>query len=96
MSLKKKAIVSTMLMALSITPTVIPNSIVTPSIVMAAPASDVKASEAFEVNFQNGMPKGFEASDGWTNGYMFNVNWHKENVTFDGGNLQLIIDKEKS
>ena len=36
MSLKKKAIVSTMLMALSITPTVIPNSIVTPSIVMAA------------------------------------------------------------
>ena len=95
MSLKKKAIVSTMLMALSITPTVIPNSIVTPSIVMAAPASDVKASEAFEVNFQNGMPKGFEASDGWTNGYMFNVNWHKENVTFDGGNLQLIIDKEK-
>ena len=52
MSLKKKAIVSTMLMALSITPTVIPNSIVTPSIVMAAPASDVKASEAFEVNFQ--------------------------------------------
>ena len=68
MSLKKKAIVSTMLMALSITPTVIPNSIVTPSIVMAAPASDVKASEAFEVNFQNGMPKGFEASDGWTNG----------------------------
>ena len=56
MSLKKKAIVSTMLMALSITPTVIPNSIVTPSIVMAAPASDVKASEAFEVNFQNGMP----------------------------------------
>lgn len=31
MSLKKKAIVSTMLMALSITPTVIPNSIVTPS-----------------------------------------------------------------
>ena len=50
MSLKKKAIVSTMLMALSITPTVIPNSIVTPSIVMAAPASDVKASEAFEVN----------------------------------------------
>lgn len=41
------------------------------------------------------MPKGFEASDGWTNGYMFNVNWHKENVTFDGGNLQLIIDKEK-
>lgn len=26
---------------------------------------------------------------------MFNVNWHKENVTFDGGNLQLIIDKEK-
>lgn len=41
------------------------------------------------------MPKGFEASDGWTNGNMFNVNWHKENVTFDNGNLQLVIDNEK-
>ena len=71
-----------MLMALSITPTVIPNSIVTPSIVMAAPASDVKSKvKLFEVKFPKmECQKGFEAADGWTNGYMFNVNWHKRKM----------------
>ena len=40
------------------------------------------------------MPKIFEASDGWTNGSMFNVFWRGTNVTFNDGHMQLIIDKD--
>lgn len=45
-------------------------------------------------DFTNGQPKGFEAANGWTNGSMFNVTWRKANVTFENGNMQLIIDKD--
>ena len=96
MNLKKKALATAVFMALSAAPAVLPVNYMATSVVCAAPASEVKASDAFQVDFKNGMPKGFEASDGWTNGNMFNVNWHKENVTFDNGNLQLVIDNEKN
>lgn len=46
------------------------------------------------VNFTDGQPKTFEAANGWCNGSMFNVTWRKSNVTFDDGNMQLIIDKD--
>ena len=47
--------------------------------------------------FTNGMPaEGWECSDGWTNGSVFNVTWRKSNVTFKGGNMQLIVDKDKT
>jgi endoglucanase len=52
-------------------------------------------SKAFEINFKKGkMPRGWEASHGWTNGYMFYVNWYNTNVTFNNGLMQLIIDRD--
>ena len=42
------------------------------------------------------MPQSFEASDGWTNGSMFNVTWRAKNVAFDDGKMQLIIDNDAS
>lgn len=45
-------------------------------------------------DLSGGMPTNFEASDGWTNGSMFNVFWRATNVTFNDGKMQLIIDKD--
>ena len=50
--------------------------------------------EAIYVEFAGSMPKGFEAANGWCNGSMFNVTWRKQNVTFEDGKMQLIIDKD--
>ena len=50
--------------------------------------------EAIYVEFAGSMPKGFEAADGWCNGSMFNVTWRKQNVIFEDGKMQLIIDKD--
>ena len=53
-------------------------------------------SKAVYVDFKKGKaPKGFIPADGWTNGDPFNVFWHKENVTFKNGLMQLIIDRDK-
>ncbi|MBR1738690.1 MAG: family 16 glycosylhydrolase [Ruminococcus sp.] len=41
-----------------------------------------------------GCPDFFEASNGWTNGSMFNVFWRDENVTYEDGKMQLIIDND--
>ncbi len=45
-------------------------------------------------DLSHGMPDFFSASDGWTNGSMFNVFWRGSNVTFENGKMQLIIDKD--
>lgn len=65
-------------------------------------AADVKEKASVKnddgsmyADLSEGMPEFFEASDGWTNGSMFNVFWHKENVTFNDGKMQLTIDNEK-
>ena len=47
-------------------------------------------------DLSKGMPENFEASDGWTNGDMFNVTWRGRNVTFEDGKMQLIIDNDPS
>lgn len=47
-------------------------------------------------DLSKGMPEGFEASNGWSNGSMFNVTWRADNVTFENGNMQLIIDNDKT
>lgn len=44
------------------------------------------------IDFDGELPENFECSDGWSNGSMFNCTWRKENVTFNGGKMQLIID----
>ncbi len=36
----------------------------------------------------------FEASDGWSNGSMFNCTWRKRNVTFEQGCMKLSIDSD--
>ncbi|MBQ7990433.1 MAG: glycoside hydrolase family 16 protein [Oscillospiraceae bacterium] len=41
-------------------------------------------------------PAGFIASDGWTNGNMFNVTWRKDNVIFGDGRMRLCIDRDSS
>lgn len=59
------------------------------------PAALVDVPEGAQYSdFRSGMPEGFEASDGWCNGSMFNVTWRKSNVTFDDGKMQLVIDKD--
>ena len=63
-------------------------------IAYASPAAETQASDAFSVDFKKGCPALFEASDGWTNGNPFNVFWHKSNVTFEDGLMQLIIDND--
>ena len=57
-------------------------------------AADVTPEGWVDVSFQDGSPDSFEASDGWSNGDMFNVTWRASNCTFKDGNMQLIIDKD--
>ncbi len=59
----------------------------------SAPEIVVPEGHAY-AQFTKGMPEGWECADGWTNGSMFNVTWRKRNVTFNEGNMQLIIDKD--
>ncbi len=49
---------------------------------------------SFSADLSGGCPEWFEASDGWTNGSMFNVDWRAENCTFENGKMQLIIDND--
>ena len=58
-----------------------------------APEAEIPEGGVY-AEFSQGMPEGFEASNGWTNGDMFNVTWRADNVTFEGGNMQLIIDSD--
>ena len=95
MEFRKKTFGGLLVMALAAVPVSFMSVSVSPAVVFAESASHVQAADAFQLDFKKGMPQGFEASDGWTNGDPFNVNWHKSNVTFNQGNLQLVIDKEK-
>lgn len=45
-------------------------------------------------DFRNGETPLFFASDGWTNGSCFDCGWYKQNTSFDGGVLNLTIDKD--
>ncbi len=58
------------------------------------PAAAVNEDGSMYADLSLGMPADFEASDGWTNGSMFNVFWHAANVTFENGKMQLIIDND--
>ncbi len=59
------------------------------------PAPAIPEGHAY-AEFTNGMPQGWECANGWTNGSMFNVTWRKDNVIFNDGNMQLIIDNDKT
>lgn len=60
------------------------------------PASNTAKNDdgSMYADLSEGMPQFFEASDGWTNGSMFNVFWRATNVTFENGKMQLIIDND--
>lgn len=45
-------------------------------------------------DFRNGETPVFFASDGWGNGSCFDCGWYKQNTSFDGGVLNLTIDKD--
>lgn len=45
-------------------------------------------------DFRKGETPLFFASDGWTNGSCFDCGWYKQNTSFDGGVLNLTIDKD--
>ncbi|MCM1507788.1 MAG: glycoside hydrolase family 16 protein [Ruminococcus flavefaciens] len=47
-------------------------------------------------DFSKGGSSLFYASDGWTNGGVFDCGWYKENTSFDDGVLNLTIDEDKS
>ncbi len=47
-------------------------------------------------DFRNGETPVFFASDGWTNGSCFDCGWYKQNTSFEGGVLNLTIDKDHS
>lgn len=60
----------------------------------ATTQSEIAPDGSLYVDFANGAAGVFECSDGWSNGSVFNVTWRKENVTFNDGKMQLIIDKD--
>ena len=62
----------------------------------AGNSSEAVPEGGLYAEFSQGMPEGFEASDGWSNGSMFNVTWRAGNVTFKGGSMQLIIDSDEA
>ncbi len=67
----------------------------TPEVTTAPELASVKADDgSMYADLSEGMPSFFEASDGWTNGSMFNVTWRGTNVTFDDGKMQLVIDND--
>lgn len=45
-------------------------------------------------DFRKGETPVFFASDGWGNGSCFDCGWYKQNTSFDGGVLNLTIDKD--
>ena len=59
------------------------------------PVSELKDDGSMYADLSGGMPSVFEASDGWSNGSMFNVTWRADNVTFNDGRMQLVIDNDK-
>lgn len=92
MSIRKKILIAGVLAAMAMPAA----SLITDyaAVSYASPATETQASDAFTADLKNGSSPIFEASDGWTNGDPFNVFWYKENVTFEDGTMQLIIDAD--
>ena len=53
------------------------------------------ANQTMVSDFRTGKPGDFFASDGWTNGSVFDCWWHESNTSLDGGCLTLTIDQDK-
>lgn len=57
-------------------------------------AQDTVDSVKLNVDLSKGASDYFIASDGWTNGSVFNCNWKAENCTFSDGVMNLSIDHD--
>lgn len=55
---------------------------------------DAGAGYTLYGDFTKGSSTDFYASDGWSNGSMFNCTWRKRNCTFEDGVLKLSIDTD--
>ena len=71
-------------------------SLALPLILLSSCAASQTEEGALYVDFKSGKPADWEVSANWTNGSMFNVTWRDLNVTFEGGNMQLIIDNDET
>ncbi len=61
------------------------------------PAQDsMNANATMVADFRKGETPLFFASDGWTNGSCFDCGWYKQNTSFDGGVLNLTINRDWS
>lgn len=49
---------------------------------------------AFETELEKYDIRMFEIANGWTNGYMFDCTWRRDNVTFEDGIMRLTIDTD--
>ena len=59
------------------------------------PAAPAVIKEEMYADLTKGCPDNFEASDGWTNGSMFNVYWRAANVTFENGAMQQPLGRDR-
>lgn len=61
---------------------------------MQALAAEELPEGSVYVTFEDGMPKGWECANGWTNGGVFNVNWRRKNITIEDGIMCVTIDRD--
>ena len=61
------------------------------SLVMPTSAASTFTGSKFSTGFDSFEGGRFEASDGWSNGGMFDCTWSKNNVAFSGGKMNLSI-----
>lgn len=61
---------------------------------MQALAAEELPEGSVYVTFEDGMPKGWECANGWTNGGVFNVNWRRKNITIEDGIMRVTIDRD--
>ena len=90
---KQTALAGALALVLGFTaaPAIVPDA----ATVAEATKAEGNPSLAVDVNFKSGKtPQGFYEADGWTNGNPFNVNWKKDNVRFNNGKMQLIVDDD--
>ena len=60
------------------------------------PESEIvlKETVAFETDLDEYEAKMFEIANAWSNGYMFDCTWRRDNITFENGIMRLTIDTD--
>lgn len=58
-------------------------------------AQETEDSATQVYDLSRGIPLGFSAANGWTNGNMFNVTWRRDNLQAADGFVRLVLDFDK-